>query len=80
MLTRAWYYSRAGIDAAKKRSRRWLENDDVSVAFEALRDLTVKTTDPVAYKQHVDAYVQHYDTLWAEKLSQRWARQKFRLY
>jgi hypothetical protein len=80
MLTRAWYYRRAGIDAAKKRSRRWLENENVSVAFKALRDLTVKTTDPDVYKQHVDAYVLHYDTLWAEKLRPRWARQKFRLY
>jgi hypothetical protein len=80
-FTRAWYYRRAGIDAAKKQSRRWLEyRDDVREAFQALSRFSVKTTDFEVYRGHVDAYIEHFETLWTEKLRPRWARQKFRLY
>ena len=75
------YYRRAGIDAAKKQSRRWLEyRDDVREAFQALSGFSVKTTDFEVYRGHVDAYVEHFEALWTEKLRPRWARQKFRLY
>ena len=32
------------------------------------------------YRGHVDAYIEHFEALWTEKLRPRWARQKFRLY
>ena len=80
MLTRAWYYRRSGINAARKQSRRWLERPGVKQAFEAFRATTVKTTSSDVYRAHVDAYVRNFDTLWTEKLRPRWARQKFRLY
>ena len=79
-LTRAWYYRRAGIDAARKQSRRWLKHRDVREAFDVLSQYTVKTANFDVYKGHVDAYVDNFDTLWNEKLRPRWARQKFRLY
>ena len=80
MLTRAWYYRRSGINAARKRSRRWLEQPGVKQAFEDFHATTVKTTSSDVYRAHVDAYVNNFDTLWTEKLRPRWARQKFRLY
>jgi hypothetical protein len=80
MLTRAWYYRRAGMDAARKQSRRWLKHRDVREAFDVLSQYTVKTANFDVYKGHVDAYVINFDTLWKEKLRPRWARQKFRLY
>jgi hypothetical protein len=80
-LTRAWYYRRAGIDAARKRSRHWLEQPGVKQAFEELSQHTVKTANFDVYKTgHVAAYVNNFNTLWTEKLRPRWARQKFRLY
>ena len=80
-FTRAWYYRRAGIDAAKKQSRRWLKcRNDVRDAFETLSWFTLKTTDPEVYQGHVDAYVEHFNALWTERLRPRWARQNFRLY
>jgi hypothetical protein len=80
MLTRAWYYRRSGINAARKQSRRWLEHSNVKQAFEAFRATTVKTTSSVVYRAHVAAYNANFDVLWTEKLRPRWARQKFRLY
>ena len=78
VLTRRQYYSESGIHRAIKQSNAW--NNGISDVLSAMSTVSTKGVNFNAFRDYVDAYRTHCDTLWDEYLRPRWARQRLSLY
>ena len=71
-LTRAEYYDRSGMDAARRRRVRWLAGSEAQRALDAVGEHRKAAPDLDAFLGYARAVVAHYPTLWAEYGKARW--------
>jgi hypothetical protein len=77
-LTRRRYYAESGILDARRQSEVWQKA--LQQYLQQLAAASSKGMDLEAHNHFLDALIHTHDTLWAEYLKPRWARQRLRLY
>jgi hypothetical protein len=77
-LTRGQYHHESGVTKAGQKANKW--NLGIQEVLDALSKFSYKGTSMSVFVGYLSTINTHYDTLWAEYLKRRWARNRFTTY